>query len=111
MDISFNNKKLEKAFNSEKKLIKQFSKENARYIMRRMMVLKAAPSLAHVPYRPPERRHELTGDMKGTYAVDIKHPYRLTFEPNHNPLPLKKDGGIDLEKVTSITILEVEDYH
>lgn len=111
MDISFNSRKLEKTFNSEKELIKQFGKENARYIMRRMMVLKAAPSLVHVSYRPPERRHELTGDREVTFAVDIKHPYRLTFKPNHNPMPLKKDGGVDLEKVTAIIIFDVEDYH
>jgi proteic killer suppression protein len=111
MNISFNSKKLGKMFNSETELTKQFGKENARYIMRRMMVLRAAPSLAQVSFRPPERRHELTGEKKGIFAVDIKNPFRLTFKPDHNPLPLKEDGGIDLEKVTAITILEVEDYH
>lgn len=110
MDISFADKKLGKAINSKKELQIKYG-ENARYIMRRMSVLKVAPSLAHVSHRPPERRHELEGQRKGTYAVDLKHPFRLTFKPNHNPVPLKEDNGINLNKVTAITILEVEDYH
>ena len=110
MDISYADKKLGKIINSEKELQKKYGK-NARCIIRRMAVLKAAPSLAHVSHRPPERRHELEGQRKGTYAVDIKHPFRLVFEPNHDPVPLKEDKGIDLNKVTAITILEVEDYH
>lgn len=111
MNISFSTNKLGKAFNSERELMKKFGRENARYIMRRMTVLHAAPSLYDVPFRPPERRHELGGDRKGMFAVDIKHPFRLIFKPDHNPVPVKEDGGIDLKKVTSIVILGVEDYH
>jgi proteic killer suppression protein len=110
MDISFAKKKLGKIINSERELQKKYG-ENARYIMRRMAVLKAAISLAHIPHRTPERRHELEGQRKGTFAVDLKHPFRLTFKPNHNPVPLKEDKGVDLNKVTAIIILEVEDYH
>jgi proteic killer suppression protein len=76
-----------------------------------MAVLKAADNCAMVPTQKPERRHELTGKRKGTFAVDLKHPFRLIFKPNHEPVPVKKDGGIDLSKVTAITILGVEDYH
>ena len=76
-----------------------------------MSVLKSAENLAQVPVRKPDRRHELTGKRKGTFAVDLKHPFRLIFKPNHEPVPKKEDGGIDLTKVTAITILGVEDYH
>ena len=31
--------------------------------------------------------------------------------PNHEPVPRKDDGGIDLDKLTSIIIIEVVDYH
>ncbi len=110
MDISFADKKMGKIINSAKELQKKYGM-NARYIMRRMAVLKAAPSLAHVSPKPPERRHELEGQRKGTYAVDVKQPFRLVFKPNHDPVPLKDDKGIDLNKVTAITILEMEDYH
>jgi len=111
MNIDFATQKLSKVFNSEKLLFKEYGAENARIIMRRMMVLRAAPTLENVSHRPPERRHELKGDRKGKFTVDLKQPYRLIFKPNHRPLPKKDDGGIDIKRVTAITILGVEDYH
>lgn len=83
----------------------------ANAIMSRMAVLRAARNLAVVPTSKPERRHQLTQDRDETFAVDLIQPYRLIFEPNHEPIPRKDDGGIDLDRVTSITILEVIDYH
>ncbi len=41
----------------------------------------------------------------------MKHPFRFILKPEHNPLPLKGDGGIDKTKVTRIRIMEVVDYH
>jgi len=107
VDIAFDKPKLQKVFNHESRLIKEYGK----IIMRRMAVLKAATKLEQVPHRKPERRHELSGRRKGEFAVDLKHPFRLVFRPNHDPIPLKEDGGIDLKLVTAITIIRVEDYH
>ncbi len=111
VDISFKNKKLRKIFESDLKLKKEFGKVNARRIQRRMIFLRAAPNLSHVPYRPPERCHQLEGSRREQFAVDVEHPFRLVFKPAHNPLPVSKDGGIDLKQVTAIEILIVEDYH
>jgi plasmid maintenance system killer protein len=77
----------------------------------RMSVLKSANNLSEVPTLPPERRHALTGQELGQFAVDIKQPYRIVFEPTIKPVPELQTGGLDLSKVTEITILEVEDYH
>ena len=79
--------------------------------MVRLAVLKNARNLSQVPARRPERRHMLTGNRQGQYAVDLAHPYRLVFVPNHDPVPRLDDGGVDLERVTAITIIEVVDYH
>jgi proteic killer suppression protein len=111
MDITFRNEKLAKIFNSEKNLVREYGPENAAKIQRRMAVLMAASCLDEVPANPPERRHELVSNRKGQFAVDLKHPQRLIFEPNHDPLPLKPDGGLDLKKIKAVTIIEVEDYH
>jgi proteic killer suppression protein len=111
MDINFRNEKLAKIFNSGKELVREYGPENAGEIKRRMAVLMAATCLEEVPSHPPERRHKLSGNRKGQFAVDVKHPQRLMFEPNHNPLPCKADGGLDLKKITAVTIIEVEDYH
>jgi toxin HigB-1 len=111
MDISFSNEKLAKIFNSEKNLVREYGTENAKRIKLRMAVLMAANCLEEVPTHPPERRHELSGARKGQFAVDLKHPFRLIFQPNHNPLPRKADGGVDSRKISAVTIIEVEDYH
>ena len=102
---------MEKTLNSERALVTAYGKENARVIMKRLQFLGAAPTLADVPHTPPTRRHELIGRRKGEFSVDVKHPFRLIFEPNHDPVPLKDDGGIDLRQVTAVEIIAVEDTH
>jgi len=111
MEILFKTRKMQKRMNSKAELIREYGKENARVIMRRMMVLHAAECLADVPQRPPDRCHPLFGKRRGQYAVDAKQPYRIIMEPANNPIPLLDDGSIDTERVTSIRILEVKDYH
>jgi len=110
VNVIFASKKIEKVFNSEKLLQKEYG-EQTKKIMIRMAVLKAAPCLAAVPVIKPDRMHELSGDRKGKFAVDLKHPFRLVFEPAEDPVPKKDDGGIDLNKVSTIRIIAVEDYH
>ena len=83
----------------------------SRVIQIRLAVLRNARSLSQVPVTPPDRFHLLRGDRIGQYAVDLVHPYRLIFEPNHDPIPRLPDGGVNLELVTAITILEIVDYH
>lgn len=111
MDIVFKSKKLEKTLNSETEMYRKYGKEIGRLVMRRLQFLRAAPTLGDVPQKPPERCHELSGDRKGEFAVDLKHPYRLIFRPYHDPVPGKKDSGIDLNKITVIEIISIEDYH
>ena len=79
--------------------------------MMRMAVLRAIQNLALVPETPPDRRHKLSGDRDGQFAVDLVHPYRLVFEAGHDPVPRNDDGGIDTGQVTAIRILDVVDYH
>jgi proteic killer suppression protein len=111
LDISFKNRKLEDEFNSEVNLIKAYNVPRAKKIMTRMELFIAADHLGMVPAIKPENCHPLKGKRKGQFAVDLDQPYRLIFEPDHDPVPLKEDGGVDLEKVSAIKILEVIDYH
>lgn len=111
MEIFFKSSKLRKTMSSKALLVREFGKENARVIMRRLVVLDAAECLAEVPTKRPERCHALTGKQKGQYAVDVKHPYRILLQPANDPISLLEDGSVDLERVTSIRILGVEDYH
>ncbi|MCX7044216.1 MAG: hypothetical protein NTX50_01850 [Candidatus Sumerlaeota bacterium] len=66
-----------------------------------MQVMKALPG----------RLHALVADRKGQWALDLEHPMRLILEPLGDPLPISEDGWLDLEKVTAVKLIEVEDYH
>lgn len=111
VDIDFRTKKMANIFNSEKALYKEYGSRMARVIMMRLAVLKNARVLALVPTSPPDRLHQLTGNRKGRFAVDLVQPYRLILAPSNEPIPLKEDGGIDRDRVTAITVLDVVDYH
>ena len=64
-----------------------------------------------VPTNRPERLHQLEGNRKEQFSVDVGHPYRMILRPNHDPVPRNAGGGLDLARVTSITIVGVVDYH
>ena len=114
MDISFKNKKLGKEFNEGKQLEKVHGSLRAKKIRLRMAEFRAAVCL--YDFWPPKsgnnRCHELKqGERKGQLSVDLDHPYRLIFIPNHNPVPKMPEGGLDWKQVTAITIIGIEDTH
>lgn len=109
MDIVFRTRKLERTFNSERELVKEYGKQCARKIQVRMAVLRAATSLEDVPTAPPDRCHELKGDKSGHFAVDLVHPFRLIFRPHG--IEEQKGEEIRKEIVSVIMITDVEDYH
>jgi len=111
VEISFETRKLAKVFNTKKELDREYGTELSKTITKRLSLMEAANCLNEVPITPPFRRHELKHNRKGQFAVDLVHPHRLVFKPNHNPLPVRADGGLDLRRITAITILGVEDYH
>ena len=56
------------------------------------------------------RCHRLTGDLDGTFSVDLVHPYRLLFVPD--PPADKTEDGYDYQSVTSVRITSLkEDTH
>lgn len=57
------------------------------------------------------RCHALKGNRQDQWSADLKHPYRLIFKITDIPIPRLADGGIDLKKVTTVQIVDVEDTH
>ena len=111
MDVSFRTKKLQKQCNNRKKCIKTFGQQYADKIRARLDELLDSPNLKCMEFFPQARLHPLKGNRKGQFALDVKHPKRLIIKPNHNPLPELSNGGLDLEKVTRVLVIEIEDYH
>lgn len=110
MDFSFANTRLKRQLSDAKEMLKAFG-DRAKRLKLRLDFLKAAPTLADVPEAPPTRRHQLSGNWAGHYAVDVTANNRLIFRPANEPVPRKEDGGIDLTRVTAIEFAAVEDYH
>ena len=110
MNVTYISKKLQKLCNSEDELRSQYGDRMAAKIMSRLADLDGAESLM-VMRLLPGRCHELTGDRAGELAVDLVHPNRLVFRPDHDPVPRNESGMLLWDKVTKIVIVEIVDYH
>jgi proteic killer suppression protein len=111
MLISFKTKKLQKTCSQQREMQKQLGPAMARKLQQRLMELQAADTLADISHLPPPRCHELGGNRTGQFSVDLVHPYRLLFIPAENPVPTREDGGVDLNLVVAVQIIEIEDTH
>ena len=111
MEIEFGSRKLAKQLNDDREMIRAFGKPLARHIKNRLALLGHAKSLDQVPHTPPERRHQLRGDRARQWGIDLGHQWRMVLESGVAPVPQRPDGGIALEKITAVRIVEIVDYH
>ena len=88
--------------------VKKPGKPCARKLHSRLADLMAA---AHVRELVAGHPHPLTGDRRGQFALSLYGGGRLVFEPDHEPVPILPDGGIDWAGVTRIRIVFMGDYH
>jgi len=109
--ISFRTSKLRKVCNNITEATQKWGPEMAKLIFRRLQEITASPNLAEFRKLPSPRCHPLIGDKKGLYSADLKHPYRLLFSIDHDPVPRTADRGVDEIAVTKICIHSVEDTH
>ena len=112
MDISISEKRLRKVAHDEAACRGQYGVNMAKKLARRLASLKAAVSLADFwpPKSGPERCHELKGDRKGTFSVDLNQPYRLLFESTSKPTEDETEQQ-RWKSITSIDISAIEDTH
>lgn len=110
MIVTFKSKKFLKECSDPRAMIKAFGAEMSKKLQQRLMELKAAEVLSDISHLPPARCHELV-NKKGMFSVDLVYPYRLVFRPADEPIPLKADGGIDLDCVKTVLIIAKEDTH
>ncbi len=110
MNIAFKNNKLQKNLTDPGEIKKAYG-TMAKRVSQRMDQIQAAPNLATIQSFPALECHILTGLRKGEWAISISGNYRLIFEINLDPVPLKEDGSIDSILITDIRIVEITDYH
>lgn len=89
--ISFKNKKLKKQL--------------------RLSQIEAADNLFDLKKIPGPRLHSLKGNRFGQLSVDLDHPYRFIFVPDHDPIPELPSGGMDWNNVVKVKIMEITDTH
>ena len=80
--------------------------EVSKKLPRRILELKSFDSLNDVPTSLPHRRHKLSGDLKGCYAINITGQYRLIFRQKNNNIIIE-----DLRKIKEIEIMEVSKHY
>lgn len=109
MELVYKNEKLKRLCedaNYNKVLIKSFGVEVAKKLPRRIMELKAFECLNDVPVCLPFRRHKLTGNLKGNFAINITDQFRLIFRPQNNNIVIE-----DLRHIKYIEIMEVSKHY
>ncbi len=111
MKIYFRNRGLQKICSIEQVGIQKLGSKMAEKLRQRMTELHAADVLSDMSRLPPARCHELKHQRKGQFSVDLKQPKRLLFVPAHDPLPCKDDGGLDLDNITEIEIIDITNPH
>lgn len=111
LEVSFKSRKLQKTCNSDRELQRAHGARMAANIRECLDDLAALQTLADIKKLPHHRCHELHGDKQGVFSLDLEHPQRLLFVPDHDPVPQLHAGGIDWSQVTAVEILGVEDTH
>lgn len=109
MELTYKDEKLQNICENSKynkELVKKYGIEVAKKLPQRIKELKAFNSLNDVPTYPPFRRHKLTGDRNGQFAVNITSQYRLIFRQKENNIIIE-----DLKEIREIEIMEVSKYY
>lgn len=111
MDVSFESAKLQRLCSSDQARQRTFGAERAKKLRLRLNQMAAAASLAELMTLPGARCHELKGDRDEQFSVDLDGPYRLIFEVDMERTPRRPDGGIDVEAVNAVVVVEITDTH
>lgn len=110
MDVEFDDAKLARICNDERRMVQKFGKVRAKRLGMRLGMLANASNLEELRHAPG-RLHEMSANRAGQFSLDLDHPYRLFFRPTDNPPPQRADGGTDWVLITAVTIIGIDDPH
>lgn len=105
MEIVFKTSKMKKICEDHKRLCREYGQQQAEKIIKRINELASAENLFDISKLPQAGLHPLIGNLKGTFAIDLKHPKRIILTPMNG-------DRVDLKTITKIEVTEVGvDYH
>lgn len=110
MEITFNDKKLAKIVNDDRKLDQKMGKVRAEKVRLRLNQLRDAVTLEDVR-NLAGNYHELKDNRKGQWACVLDQPYRLIFTPHENPIPTNPHGQYIWIEVRGVEVIEIINYH
>jgi plasmid maintenance system killer protein len=111
MQVSFVSAKLERVCSSDRDRQRKFGAVRAKKLQLRLGQMQAASSVAELMTLPGARCHQLVGDRAEQFSVDLDGPYRLIFEADVRPVPRRHDGGIDVEALDAVVVIDIVDTH
>lgn len=111
MDLHFKTRSLRDACESERESVRRWGAPQATVVRRRIAELLAAETLAFVSTLPHHRLHPLSGKRDGQFAIYVRYPAELIFEPWQEEIPQLPTGGVDMTGVTAVRILVIENDH
>lgn len=98
MKVIYKNKQIQKVCENGKIAIKQYGDKMAVVLRQRLVEIQVSESIEKLLTQRIGRCHQLKGNRKNQYAMDLIHPYRLIF--------VVKEDEIQIAK-----IMEIVDYH
>lgn len=98
MQVNYKNRQIEKICTNASAATKKYGKRTAGLIHQRVDELYAADSVEMLVQFRIGRCHQLVGDRKGQFAMDLEHPLRLVFE-------------VIRDEIQIAEIQEIVDYH
>lgn len=98
MQVNYRNRQIEKICTNASDAIKKYGNRTAGLIHQRVDEIGAADSVETLVQYGIGRWHQLVGDRKGQFAMDLVHPLRLVFE-------------VIRDEIQIAEIQEIVDYH
>ena len=98
MEITYKNKNIMKVCTNASYAERKYGSDMAEKIHQRIDEIDASETVEEMIQFHIGRCHQLNGNRKGQYAMDLIHPQRLIFEKRGNEIQI-------------VNVLEITDYH
>ncbi len=98
MEITYKSKNIMKVCTNASYAERKYGSDMAEKIHQRIDEIDASETVEEMIQFHIGRCHQLNGNRKGQYAMDLIHPQRLIFEKRGNEIQI-------------VRIIEITDYH